>query len=106
MITAVVNFKLPPHIKLADAAKLFEGSAPKYENLSGLVRKYYLFDEANHIGGGVYLWESRAAAEAVYTKEWRKMIADRYGAEPQISFFSTPVIVDNAIGKVSLAAAE
>ena len=106
MITAVVNFKLPPHIKLADAAKLFEGSAPKYEGLAGLVRKYYLFDEANHIGGGVYLWESRAAAEAVYTKEWRKMIADRYGAEPQISFFSTPVIVDNAIGKVTLAAAE
>lgn len=54
MITAVVNFKLPPHIKLADAAKLFEGSAPKYEGLAGLVRKYYLFDEGNHIGGGVY----------------------------------------------------
>ena len=38
--------------------------------------------------------------------EWRKTIADRYGAEPQISFFATPVIVDNAIGKVTLAAAE
>lgn len=106
MITAIVQFKLPPDVKLADAAKLFKSSAPKYEGLAGLVRKYYLFDEASRTGGGVYLWESRAAAEAVYTRQWRQMIAERYGAEPQITFFSTPVIVDNAIGKVTLDAAE
>jgi hypothetical protein len=75
---------------------MFRGSAPKYEGLAGLVRKYYLFDEASHTGGGVYLWESRAAAERVYSPEWRKMITDRYGAAPEISYFESPVIVDNS----------
>jgi hypothetical protein len=34
------------------------------------------------------------------------MIADRYGAEPEISYFDTPVIVDNAIDEVQVDAAE
>jgi hypothetical protein len=106
MITAIVRFKLPPTIDAARAAELFEGSAPKYQGLAGLIRKYYLFDAASRTGGGCYLWESREAAERVYTAEWRKMIAERYGAAPEISFFETPVVVDNTLGKTILDAAE
>jgi hypothetical protein len=106
MITAIVRFKLPANIDAAKAAELFRGSAPKYEGLKGLVRKYYLFDAESRTGGGCYLWESREAAEHVYNAEWRKMIADRYGAAPEISFYETPVIVDNSQGKATLDAAE
>ena len=106
MITAVVRFKLPPTIDAAKAAELFQASAPRYQGLAGLVRKYYLFDAASRTGGGCYLWESREAAERVYTTEWRQMIADRYGTPPEISFFETPVIVDNTLGKTILDAAE
>lgn len=55
-------------------------------------------------GGGVYLWKSRADAEKVYTAEWRAMIAQRYGAEPEITFFESPVIVDNETHQVQVAA--
>lgn len=95
MITAIVNFKLPADIDAKKAAELFRASAPKYEGLDGLVRKYYLFDPATHTGGGVYLWHSRAEAEAVYTPQWKAYIAERYGAAPEIRYFETPVIVDN-----------
>ena len=106
MITAIVRFKLPAAIDAAKAAELFQGSAPKYQRLPGLIRKYYLFDAGSHIGGGCYLWESREAAERVYTAEWRRMISERYGAPPEISYFETPVVVDNALGKTTLDAAE
>ena len=102
MITVVVRFKLPADVTLAAATELFKGSAPKYQNLPGLVRKYYLYGEGQ--GGGVYLWKSRADAEKVYTAEWRRMIADRYGAEPEITFFESPVIVDNETQQVQVAA--
>lgn len=105
MITAIVRFKLPSTVKLENARELYKGSAPKYQNLPGLVRKYYLFDQKG-IGGGVYLWETRSAAERVYTKEWRKTIADRYGAEPEITYYETPVIVDNASNEIKVDAAE
>jgi hypothetical protein len=106
MITAIVRFKLPAHIDAAKAAELFKGSAPKYQRLAGLVRKYYLFDAESRTGGGCYLWESREAAERVYNDEWRKTIADRYGSAPEISYYETPVIVDNSLGKTTLDAAE
>ena len=104
MITAIVRFKLKPGTTLEAATELFKGSAPKYQNLPGLVRKYYLFGEGQ--GGGVYLWKSRADAEKVYNAEWRRMIAERYGQEPEITYYASPVIVDNANQEVLVEAAE
>jgi hypothetical protein len=106
MITAIVRFKLPATMDAAKAAEVFQASASRYQGLAGLVRKYYLYDAENRTGGGCYLWESREAAERVYNAEWRKMITERYGAPPEISYFETPVIVDNTLGKTILDAAE
>jgi hypothetical protein len=75
MITAIVNFRLPAEIDAKKAAELFKGSASKYRGMTGLVRKYYLFDEQNRVGGGVYLWKSRADADAVYTPQWKAYTA-------------------------------
>ena len=105
MITAIVRFRIPQDKTLEEMTELFEGTAPKYEGLPGLVRKYYLFDPEG-TGGGVYLWESREAAERVYTEEWRQMLTERYGAAPEILFYETPVIVDNAEPQPIAGAAE
>jgi len=104
MITALVQFALSQPISLAEAAKRFESSAPKYQNLNGLVRKYYLRSEDGRTAGGVYLWESRAAAEAVYDAQWTARVEQLYGSKPTITWFDTPVIVDNAAGAITKAA--
>ena len=95
-ITTVVQFRLPQPISIEDATRHFESSAPKYRNLPGLIRKYYLRAEDGRTAGGVYLWESRAAAEAAYSTEWREHVAKLFGGPPEITWFDTPVIVDNA----------
>src|SRR3984957_15706755 len=98
MITAIVQFSLPKPINLEEAARAFESTAPKYQGLQGLVRKYYLLSEDGRRAGGVYLWETRAAAVAVYNGEWKARVKQLYGSEPEISWFDTPVIVDNQAG--------
>ena len=105
MITAIVNFKLPADIDTTKAAELFKDSAPRYRGLKGLIRKYYLFDDKSRIGGGVYLWQSRADAEAVYTPQWQAYIAERYGAPPDIRYFETAVVVDNDADTITADAA-
>jgi len=100
MITAIVQFKLPEGATLEDATKRFQSTAPLYLGHAGLTRKYYLFDEASGTGGGGYLFESRAMAEATFNDEWRARIKEKYGADPQIRFFETPVIVDNMQGEI------
>jgi hypothetical protein len=104
MITAVVTFKLPSDIDAPKALELFKGSAPKYRGMKGLVRKYYLFDDANRVAGGVYLWHSKADAEALYTAEWKAWATERYGAAPDVRYFQTPIVVDNETDKIDVAA--
>ena len=100
MITALVQFKLPKPVTREKAQTLFEGSAPKYRDIPGLIRKYYLLSEDGGTAGGVYLWKSRKDAEGLYTKEWENFIRDRYGAVPSITYFESPVVVDNLANKI------
>jgi len=105
MITAIVQFRLPSPLSLEEATRRFESSAPKYQNLAGLIRKYYIRSEDGRTAGGVYLWETRQAAERIYDGEWRARVAKLYGAEPSITWFDSPVIVDNSSGNTSTKAA-
>ena len=95
MITAIVRFPLPPGLSSEDVTRAYEHSAPQFQGAPGLVRKYYLHG-ADQTGGGVYLWESREAAEAMYSDAWRQRIAERFGTPPTIEYFDTPLIIDNA----------
>jgi hypothetical protein len=104
MITAIVQFGLPKPVSLEEATRMFESTAPRYQNLPGLVRKYYLRSEDGRTAGGVYLWESRAQAEQVYNAEWRERVSKLYGDAPRVTYFDTPVIVDNAAGAITKAA--
>jgi len=103
MITAIVQFKLPDGTTIDDAKAMFDAGIANYRGRAGLVRKYYLYGEGG-TAGGVYLWENRAAADALYTAEWKSMIEDRFGAAPNITFFETPVIVDNTLDGTASAA--
>ena len=100
MITAFVQFKLPETLTRDEAKGIFEGTAPKYRSAQGLVRKYYLLSEDGSTAGGVYLWESREDAERLYTGDWQKFIFDKYGSKPSITYFESPVIVDNLAGEI------
>ena len=41
MIVAVVRFPLDPPLSMADAAAAFEASAPSYQQVPGLLRKFF-----------------------------------------------------------------
>ena len=104
MITAIVQFALSHPVTLEEATKMFESTAPKYRDLPGLVRKYYLRTEDGRKAGGVYLWETKAAAEKIYSGEWKARVKLLYGSEPEIAYFDTPVVVDNLSGAITKAA--
>ncbi len=100
MITAFVQFKLPHAMTPEQARDVFLSTAPRYQGMPGLIRKYYLLSDDGSTAGGVYLWRSREDAERVYTEDWRRFIIDKYGVEPSLSYFSTPVVVDNSLGRI------
>ena len=100
MITALIQFKLPQPISLEKAREIFSGTAPKYREIPGLIRKYYVLSLDGGTAGGVYLWNSREDADRLYTDEWKQFVFGKYGALPSVTYFESPVIVDNVIGKI------
>jgi hypothetical protein len=100
MVTTVVQFRLPQPISREKARELFSSTAPKYREIQGLIRKYYLLSQDGGTAGGVYLWNSLDDAERLYTDEWKKFILDKYGALPSVTYFESPVIVDNIIKEI------
>jgi hypothetical protein len=100
MITAIVQFTLPQPISLEKGREIFSGTAPKYREIPGLLRKYYLLSPDGRTAGGVYLWQSRKEAEALYNEDWRKFIREKYNTDPVVTYFESPVIVDNLTGEI------
>ena len=103
MIVSIVTFKLPKPWTVEEAADVFKSTAPKYLGKPGLLRKHYYIAEDGQRAGGIYFWKSKADAQACYTREWIAMVAEKYGAPPEISYAHVPVSVDNVANVIESA---
>jgi Putative mono-oxygenase ydhR len=101
MITTIVQYRLPPSIGQAACAEHFCRIAPGFRDVPGLIRKQFIYAEDGW-AGGVYLWQSRADAEAFYNGPWRQGIRERYGMDPEIRYFCTAAVTDNTLEAVLL----
>ena len=99
MIIDIVQLPIPPRAP-QDALASAKETAPRFRELSdrGLLKKYYLNGPAG--GGGVYVWRSRAEAEAWYSPEWYEQVREMFGVTPHVSFYDSLVQVDNERGEV------
>ena len=100
MITVMVEFTLPQAISPQQAREIFLSTAPKYQGLPGLIRKYYFIAPDGTTAGGVYLWHSREDADRQYTEEWKAFVRDKYGSEPVLKYLETPVVMDNLSNEI------
>jgi hypothetical protein len=95
MIVVLTSFRLPKPITPDEARRIFLSTAPTYRGVQGLVRKHYVLSDDGATAGGVYFWKSRAEAEAMYTPSWRSFVKAKYGTDPQVTYYESPVVVDN-----------
>ncbi len=95
MIIAHVRFPVHTADRAALQAQLL-ATTHKYEKLAGLIRKYYLMTEAGTHAGGIYIWESKAHAQAWYTAQWERDMTAAWGAAPLLEYLECPIVVDAA----------
>ena len=100
MIIVTTSFTLPQPITLDEARSIFTSTAPAYQGVPGLFRKHYVLSQDGRTAGGVYLWNSRAEAEAMYTEAWRVFVREKYGTDPVVTYLDSPVTVDNVAKQV------
>ena len=97
MIITVVTLPAAAYGEAAEGKALFERVAPRFREIPGLQRKYFV--RGDH-SGGVYVWDDRAAAERYLDEAWSARMQASYGARPQVTYLDVPCVVDNAAGAI------
>ena len=93
LAATLVVVKTPPGATRGMIEAGFTKAVPPYQKIPGLVRKYFTVNDDGF--GGIYLWKNRAAAEAWHSPEWRARSKATYGIEPEVTYFDSPLQIDN-----------
>jgi hypothetical protein len=94
------TYAVPPSLNEPAIRELFEGVAGNYLGIPGLIRKYFGFSEDATEVIGIYLWETREAADAFYSDEWMAGVTERWGAAPRKQDWIVPVVAESTAGEV------
>ena len=101
MIVELVTFKAPPGADWDDILKDARAVIPRWRANAELRRKHYLLSEDRGTCAGLYIWPSRAAAEAAHDAAWRAGVEKRTGSAPVIAYFDLMMLLDNEAGTVT-----
>ncbi len=104
MYTVMWTFNAPAGMSRSDMDMIIAATAHTYLGIPGLIRKYYALAEDGSTMSGIYLWESKAKADAFYTPEWVDMVTQRWAGVPQRQGWDTPMIVESREGRLVGAA--
>jgi heme-degrading monooxygenase HmoA len=74
----------------------FRAALPAYQKVAGLKRKYFIITDDGRFGG-IYLWESQAAAQAWFSTAWHARVKKTYGADGAIEWFDTPILLPSKL---------
>lgn len=95
MHTVMWTFQMPAGTSREELVATIKATAHNYLGIPGLIRKYYGIAEDAKTLVGIYLWESKAAADAFYTPEWVATVRKRWGSEPTRQDWTTPMVVES-----------
>lgn len=100
MVTVIVKYKTPKSYTREEISAMLQyGAENMFKGMPHLYSKQFCFDVDSSDGLSVYLWDSRASAEAFSaTSSWRRF--DKAWGNPTIEYHDTIVTVDNRAGDV------
>lgn len=96
-VAVSVSVPTPAGLPRATVEAGMARSVPTYAAVPGLIRKYFTIGQADF--GGLYLFRDRASAQAWFSDAWRARVVATYGAQPTVTYFDVPLVVDNSVAK-------
>lgn len=90
MHIVISTFSIPEQVSREDVIAKFDQSAPIYRDLDGLISKHYLLNDDENKAGGVYVFQSRADADAWFTPEKIAWAEERFG-KITLQHFAVPI---------------
>ena len=101
MIVELVTFRATPGADWDAILAEARATIPRWRANPQLIRKHYLLSENGGDCAGLYIWPTRAAAEAAHDVAWRAAVEQRTGSAPTIHYFDLQMLLDNEAGMVT-----
>jgi len=87
-VVTVVKVKAPWYAPAFLLRRAFRKARPDYEKVAGLRFKYFTISASGpRYFGGIYLWASRAQAEAWFSPQWFERVRRTRHAEGEVRYF-------------------
>jgi hypothetical protein len=87
----VITRFAPLELTHQQVLELYEQSVPRFATTDELAGKAYLLGRDGMSGGAIYFWRSEDAPESVFDASWRSRVMERYGVEPVVDIFDSPI---------------
>lgn len=100
MIAELVKFKVPEGMTREMVLATAKETTSVWSANTDLLRKHYLLDDQGY-SYGFYLWKSRRAAELAHDATFCARVRQKFGSDPEFSYFDVLLNVDNLAGTVS-----
>jgi heme-degrading monooxygenase HmoA len=97
-VATLVTLPVPAGVGRERLVGEFRAALPAYRQVAGLKRKYFILTADGRFGG-IYLWESRAAADAWFSPAWHARAKAAYGAEAAFEWFDTPILLPSKLAE-------
>ena len=101
MHTVLVKYVLPGPVPREKMMEGFKQVVERFRATPKLIRKYFSYDENEHTGHSVYLWESEANARAFFNDEFVTGFKAKFGAVPKLFYVDPLMVIDNEAGKTT-----
>jgi hypothetical protein len=101
VIVELVTFRATPGADWEAILTEARATIPRWRANAQLVRKHYLLSDDGAECAGLYIWPTRAEAEAAHDAAWRAAVAQRTGAPPMVRYFDLQMLLDNEGGTVT-----
>ncbi|MBO6504914.1 MAG: lipoprotein [Kordiimonadaceae bacterium] len=85
-VVSIVNVPSPWYAPKVVINGRMRDAVPDYAAIPGLDFKYFTTSESGTLGG-IYLWNSRASADAFYDADWHARIQNTYGQSADLQFY-------------------
>ena len=76
---AVLSVRFKSTYDEKELAQLFEKNLDDFQNVPGLLEKYYIQEEGTGVEGGIYVFENKAAMTMFWNSDLAKTIPGTYG---------------------------
>ncbi len=100
MITVVSAVRLASPICAEDIVDYYSGQSNITKHQPGLMMSLHYCSDDGLTSGRIYIWSSRAAAEAYYTSAWYERVEAWLGCRPSLTWYQSPIFIDNRNGEI------